>query len=113
MGGGVAGSEDSGIIQSFIGGLTGNTSPSALATAMASYWATCLLVPAGNATAVINDAMAQVSAFESAVTASITSVDSQPYFQNLFQSIQDIALPTITWTVSRSGTPPVTLEKVS
>jgi hypothetical protein len=112
-GGGVAGGEDSSIIQGFIDGLTGNTTPSAFAVAMASYWATCLIVPAGNATAVTNDALAQVSAFEAAINASVGATEKTPYFQHLFENIQTIALPTITWTVVRSTPPSPTLETVS
>lgn len=112
-GGGVAGSEDGSIIQAYIDSLTGNSNPSDMATVFADYWATCLLIPSGSATGVVNNASSQVAAFESAITASITTVDSQPYFQALFQNIQDIALPTITWTVTRSSAPTTTLETVS
>lgn len=113
--GGVAGSEDSSIVQSFISGLTGNTNVADFAQMLADYWATCLLVPNGTAVSVVNDASSQVAAFESAITASITTSEDTPYFQSLFENIQSIALPSITWTVNRvvGGSPVTTFETVS
>jgi hypothetical protein len=114
-GGGVAGSEDESIVESFIGSLTGNTTVNAFATMLASYWSTCLLVPNGTAVSVSNNAMSQVAAFEAAVNASITTSDTTPYFQHLFTNIQNIALPSVIWTVNRvvAGSPVVTMETVS
>lgn len=114
-GGGVAGSEDPSIITNFVGSLTGNTNPDVFAEILAQYWATCLLIPSGNAVSVVNDAATKVPAFRAAFSATITDQDTKPYFETLFSNIQGVALPQITWTVSRvvGGVPTVTLETVS
>ena len=113
-GGGVSGSESEGILSSFLSSFTSNTTPDDFAQTLANYWATCLLVPAGGVISVVNDAASKKSAFKTAILASLTTTEKTPYFKDFMQNIQSIALPTITWTVLRVGTPPyVTLETVS
>ena len=113
--GGVAGSEDSSIIQSFISGLTGNSNPTTFANILANYWNTCLLTPNGNAVGVSNDALSNISSFYSAITNSMTTSERTPYFRHLFVNLQNIALPDVTWTVNRivGGSSVTTYEKVS
>ncbi len=111
--GGVAGSEVKSIISSFMSGLGGNTTPNALAVVFANYWATCLLVPGAGAVSVVNDAASKVSAFEAAITSTLTDSDTKPYFQNLISNIQSMALPQITWTVTLTDPPYTRIETVS
>lgn len=114
-GGGVSGSEDSLIITNFLRSIkdVGNTTVHNFATMFANYWATCLLIPAGGAISVTNDASSKVSAFESAINATLTDQDTKPYFLNLITNIQNIALPQITWTVTLPDPPYTRLETVS
>lgn len=114
QGGAVAGSEQPNIIGSFFSSLTQNTTPEAFGTMMCNYWATCFLIPTGNTISVTNDASAQVTNFVQAVSSSITTTETTPYFLQAIQNIQNIALPTITWTVTRQtgSTTTITLEKV-
>ena len=112
-GGGTSGSENASIIINFLNTRGGNTTVTAFATMFANYWASCLLVPSGGATDVVNNAASLVSVFESAITASIRDTDTQPYFTHLISNIQTIALPSVVWTVTLPFPPYTRLESVS
>lgn len=84
------------------------------AQALADFWATVAIEPGQpahggiNVISVTNDAAAHVSAFESAIHASVTNAVRAPYFLHLIENIQAIAVAQITWTVTElmPGTPP-------
>lgn len=111
-GGGVAGTEDDSILTSFFNSFSSSTTDTAFGTAMANYWASCLLTPSGGAVAVVNDAASKVSAFTAAITASYGTTDSQPYYLNFIQNIEDVA-KTIQWTATLSVPPYTRLETIS
>lgn len=113
-GGGAPGTESEGILSSFMSSVT--NSPSTVhefAVALADYWATCLLVPVAPATGLVNNAGSLVAAFEAAINASYTTSNSQPYYLNLIQNIQTMAVSSIVWTVTLSVPPFVRNETVS
>lgn len=111
--GGGPGSEDKGIIQSFLASLRGNTTPAIFGAVLAQYWSTCLLIPNGTIS-VTNDALAKTPLFQAAVTATITQTEYQPFFQNLVANVQSMAVSQLLWTVVVPGPPPYTrVETVS
>jgi len=101
--GAVHGAQELGIIEAYL--KTFSNTVIDFATALANYWATVLIVPGIPAhggisvLSVSNDAASQVSAFASAITASLTSEYQLPLMKTLIDNIEAIALPTITWTV--------------
>jgi|SRR5690554_5061312 len=92
-----------GILEAFM--RSHSTSVTDFARALANFWSTVLIVPGVpmhggvSVQSVVNDASAQVSAFESAILASITTELTTPVFIQLINNIETIALPSITWTV--------------
>ena len=108
----VPGAENSGrtpiIIENFLrSGLAGSSSPvTDFATALAEYWAAVAVVPGSPAhggtevVSVTNDAMSHVSDFEAAITSSLTTSESKPWFENFVQNVETIAVSTIVWTVT-------------
>lgn len=94
------------ILQQFLAGLSGATSASAFASALADYWATVAVQPGDPAhggvlvTDVTNDAASQASAFEAAITASLTSEESKPYFLAFVSNVQEMGAKAVTWQVT-------------
>jgi hypothetical protein len=94
------------------------------AQAFSDYWATVCIdpgVPSHGGMSVIssiNNADTLVSLFVDAITASITNVESKPYFYNFIKNIEDIAVKQIQWTITElmPGSPPypaVFIETIS
>ena len=91
------------------------------AQALADYWATVAITPGSPAhggtsvTSVVNDALSQVAAFRSAIVASITDVDTAPYFEQLIVNIENIGVSAVTWTVTEliGGVPTPFSENIS
>lgn len=84
-----------------------------LAQALADYWATVAVTPGDPAhggtsvATVTNNASTLVSAFAAAITASITTSESSPYFETFVVNIEEV-VKTIVWTVTELvGAPPV------
>lgn len=111
-GGGVAGSEDDSILTNFFNSFSSDTTDAAFGAVMAQYWSTCLLVPSGGAIGVVNNAASKASAFTAAITASYSTTDSQPYYLNFIQNLEDVA-KTIQWTVTLPTPPFTRIETVS
>jgi len=112
MGGGVAGSEDDSILTDFFNSFSSDTTDAAFGAVMAQYWSTCLLVPSGGAVGVVNDGASKAAAFTAAITASYSTTDSQPYYLNFIQNLEDVA-KTIQWTVTLPTPPFTRIETVS
>lgn len=98
--------------------LTSMNNVPAFAFQLATYWSTVALVPGPpmhggvSVVSIVNDALDQVPAFEAAITAAMGALPLTPWFAKLPESIQTIALPQVTWTVtelipSGSGVSPV------
>lgn len=111
-GGGVAGSESESIISSFLLGLTQGTTPEDFGDMMASYWATCMLIPSGGAIGVVNNASSKGAAFAAAVQSSYTTSESTPHFKTFIQNLETVA-KTIQWTVTLPNPPYVRIETIS
>jgi len=111
-GGGVAGSEDDSILTNFFNSFPSDTTDDAFGAAMAQYWSTCLLTPSGGAVAVVNNGSSKAAAFTAAIAASYSTVDSQPYYLNFIQAIENVA-KTIQWTVTLSVPPFIRVETIS
>lgn len=101
------GNQDKTIIEDFIASFSDNSSGVIeFATALANYWATVLIVPGSPAhggvevTDVVNDAANRVSAFEDAITASITQEYKYPWMEHFIINVESIALPQVIWTVT-------------
>jgi len=90
-GGGVAGTEDEGILVDFFNSFPSDTTDDAFGAVMAQYWSTCLLTPSGGAVAVVNNGSSKAAAFTAAIAASYSTVDSQPYYLNFIQAIENVA----------------------
>lgn len=115
----VLGADNSGrspiIIEDFLrSGLAGSSQPvTDFATVLAEYWSTVAVVPgepAHGGTEVIsvtNDAMAHITDFEDAILASLTTIESKPWFENFVQNVQDIGVSSVTWTVTELLPPAV------
>lgn len=112
LGGGVAGSEDDSILLDFFNSFTSDTTDAAFGAALASYWATCLLSPSGGAVSLTNNGGSKAAAFTAAITASYKTTDSQPYYLDFIQAIEDVA-KTIVWTVVLPAPPFVRTEMVT
>lgn len=84
----------------------GSADVSLFALALAEYWATVSItpgVPSHGGTAVVsvvNNAMAMVGAFQSAIMASMTDKISKPYYFNFVKNIEDMAVSNIIWIVT-------------
>lgn len=111
----VLGADNSGSDESIIEFAIGKTTTvTELATAFANYWATVAILPGTPAhggisvVSVVNDAATRVSSFEAAIEASMTTKESKPYFYNLVNNIETMAVSTIIWTVTEMmpTTPP-------
>lgn len=111
-GGGVAGTEDDSILLDFFNSFDSSTSDEAFGAAMAQYWSTCLLTPSGGAVAVVNDGASKAAAFTAAITASYGTTDSQPYYLNFIQNLENVA-KSIQWTVTLPAPPFTRIESVS
>lgn len=91
-----------------------NTTPSLLALAFASYWATVAIAPGAPAhggisvSLVVNTAATLVSAFEAAIMATITQSESKPFYLSLIDNIETMAVSQIIWNVTEimPGPPP-------
>jgi hypothetical protein len=112
FGGGVAVTEDDGILTSFFNSFSSYTSDADFAQAMADYWSTCLKTPVPPATALSNDASTKVAALTAAIAASYRTTDTQPYYRHFIQAIEDVA-KTIQWTAVLSVPPYSRIETVS
>lgn len=112
LGGGVAGSEDDSILLDFFNSFTSDTTDAAFGTALAQYWATCLLVPSGGAISLTNDGGSKAATFTAAITASYRTTDTQPHYLHFIQAIEDVA-KTIQWTVELPAPPFVRVETIS
>lgn len=109
-----AGGDTSGI-ENFLSSVDNSTATAGrFAQALADFWATVAIEPGQpahggiNVISVTNDAAEHVSAFQSAINASVTNEVRAPYFLHLIDNIQAIAVAQITWTVTElmPGTPP-------
>lgn len=109
--GGVAGSEDSSILVNLLTG-SSSVTDSQFGQALADYWATCLLIPAGGVISIVNDASSKVGAFTAAVAASYSTAEQTPYYLNFIQNIEAVA-KTIVWTVTLPSPPFTRLETIS
>lgn len=102
--GAVHGNQQPSIIETFMRSFS--TSITEFATALANYWATVLIVPGSPAhggvsvVSVVNDAASWVSAFEAAITASLTTEYKYPVMVHFIENVESIALPNVTWTVT-------------
>lgn len=110
--GGAAGSENSGIISSYLNSFTSATNEDAFAQMLADYWATCMLIPSAGSISVSNNAASKVSAFKSAILASITTTESTPYYQTFITNIENV-VKTIQWTCIKPNPLPPTVETIS
>lgn len=112
MEGEVPGADNSGgdtsLIESLLNQARSNESSvdvSEFAFAMANFWSTVAVEPGdpghgGNSVvSVTNNALAHVSDFESAITASFRDTETKPYFLHFTQNLQSMAISKITWTV--------------
>ena len=111
-GGGVAGTEDDSILTDFFNSFTSSTSDAAFGAVMANYWSTCLLTPSGGAISIVNDGASKAAAFTAAITSSYSTTDSQPYYLNFIQNIENVA-KTIVWTAALPLPPFVRTESIS
>ncbi len=111
-GGGVAGTENDSILLDFFNSFSSDTTDEAFGAALASYWATCLLSPSGGAVSLTNNGGSKSAAFTAAITASYKTTDSQPYYLDFIQAIEDVA-KTIVWTVVLPAPPFVRTEMVT
>lgn len=111
-GGGVAGTEDDSILTNFFNSFSSDTTDAAFGAVMAQYWSTCLLTPSGGAIAVVNDGASKAAAFTAAITSSYSTTDSQPYYLNFIQNIENVA-KTIVWTATLPLPPFTRNESVS
>lgn len=116
---------DASILESFMNGLS-ESSPSnvtAFAQALADFWATVAIQPGPaehggmSVSNVINNASSLTGAFEAAINASLTTSESKPYFYDLINNIEAIAVSQIIWTVTElmppTGTPSDFPEPIS
>lgn len=95
------------ILENFMRTATGNDAQviTDFATALAEYWATVAVQPGLPAhggsvvESVSNDAMAHIADFEAAILASMTSVESKPWFNQFVTNVENIAVSAIIWTV--------------
>lgn len=122
--GAASGGGDPSIIEGFMDGATSNSPAeiAAFALALATYWSGVAVTPGvpshgGTAvTLVVNDALAKVSLFQAAISASITDEASEPGFLALVENIETMAVSAIVWMVTEllppSGTPTVFPEGI-
>lgn len=106
------GSQEPSILETFL--RSHNTSITQFAMSLADYWSTVLIVPGEPAhggvqvVQVTNNATSQLSSFESAIRATLTTSLTLPVFSTLINNIEVIALPSVTWTITelmdRGGT---------
>lgn len=111
-GGGVAGTEDDSILTNFFNSFSSSTTDAAFGAAMANYWSTCLLTPSGGAVSIVNDGASKAAAFTAAITSSYSTTDSQPYYLNFIQNIENV-VKTIVWTATLPLPPFVRTESIS
>lgn len=111
----VLGADNTGGNKSFIEtALENGVDTAGLAQAFADYWATVALDPGDPAhggtavVSVVNDAATKVALFEAAISASITDVESKPWFSVFVNNIQTMAVSTIVWTVTELMPPAAT-----
>lgn len=96
---------EAGII-SFLSGLSGEADRQEFAQILADYWSTVCIIPGApthggvSVQSVVNDASSKVSAFRSAIDASITDQMSIPIYNQFINNIESIAVSTIIWTVT-------------
>lgn len=109
---------DFSILSAYFRSITFGDNVLTFAEALAEYWSTVAVVPGPpmhggvSVVSVVNDATAQVPAFQQAILAAMGAVALTPWFDKLPRSIMEIALPQVTWTVtelipSGSGVSPV------
>lgn len=121
----VLGADNSGgntaILTEFFRGGVGNDAATItrFATALAEYWSTVAVspgIPAHGGSVVIsvsNSAMACIQDFEAAILASLSSVESKPYWLHFIENVQNIAVSKIIWTVTELvGGSPATFSEV-
>jgi len=111
-GGGVAGTEVDSIISGYLSSFTSDTNEDDFAQMLADYWSTCLLTPSAGSISVTNNAASKVSAFRSAILASITTTESTPYYLNFITNIENV-VKTIVWTCVKPIPLPPTMETVT
>ena len=111
-GGGVAGSEDDSILTNFLNSFVSDTTDADFGAALAAYWATCLLIPSGDAISLTNDAASKAGAFTAAITSSYRTTDTQPYYLHFISAIEAV-VKTIQWTVIIPAPPLTRVETVT
>lgn len=107
-----AGSEDEGILISLLSSPSDFVTDAEFGQALAEYWSTVHLIPAGGAVSVSNDASSKAGAFTAAVTASYSTTESTPYYLNFITNIENVA-KTIIWTVVYPNPLPQQFETIS
>lgn len=111
-GGGVAGTEDQGIIEDILSTGDDYITAEEFGQALADYWSTCLLVPSAGSISVSNNAPSKVAAFTAAINDSYTTTESTPYYKAFIDNIEAVA-KTIVWTCIKPNPLPPTMETVS
>jgi hypothetical protein len=111
-GGGVAGSENDGILTAFMNSFSSDTTETAFGQALADYWATCLLIPSGGAVSISNNASSKAAAFTAAVLASYSTSEVTPYYQQFITNIENVA-KTIQWTAVLPAPPFSRIETIN
>lgn len=111
-GGGVAGTEDQGILEDVLSTGDDFITAEEFGQALADYWSTCMLIPSAGSVSVSNDASSKVSAFTAAINSSYTTSESTPYYKAFIDNIEAVA-KTIVWTCVKVSPIPPTSETIS
>lgn len=118
------GGEES-ILSTWMTSITSTDNVTQFATILAEYWATVALIPGPpmhggiSTVSVVNDALANVDAFEAAIRASMRSTAANPWYLEFVTNVQTIGVAAVTWTVTEliliAGAPTPTdfLEKIT
>lgn len=80
----------------------GEPTPPDFAEALASYWSGVSIIPVPPNTLVVNDALTRSAAFEAAIMASITIVESNPPYAAFIANLEGV-VKSIQWTVTDAG----------
>lgn len=103
--GAVSDGGDWNIISSYL--RSGNVNVVTFGYALARYWATVNVTPAGGFISVSNTAnsLANRELFVNAVRASMTDKVKTPYYKHFIDNIENIALSKVTWTAMQIAVP--------
>lgn len=95
-----SGGGDKSIIETFMRNAASSSQTiTELAVTLSDYWSGVGLTPAEPNISSVNNAGTKVADFEAAITSSITTSDSQPYFEQFILNIEAV-VKTIQWTIT-------------